>query len=145
MKEPAEPNSSATDWRQLEQLYQSAPIHRALGLSLTVIGPGAAEIHYNGCADGHNRHGRAAGGTIASMVDSAVVQAARTMLAPDRMLVTLEMKINYIAAARGGELTCGGRIDHIGHSTAVGQARAVDEEGRLIAIGIVTLQLREPR
>jgi uncharacterized protein (TIGR00369 family) len=144
MKESTERKSGAADWRQLERLYQSAPIHRALGLSLTVVDVGVAEIHYNGSAEGHNRHGRTAGGTIASMVDSAVVQAARTMLPPDHGLVTLEMKINYIGATRGGELSCAGRIDHLGRSTAVGHARAVDENGRLIAIGIVTLRLQEP-
>lgn len=144
MKEPVA-RRPLTGRPQQEQVYLSAPIHRALGLSLTVASAAAAEIHYNGCVEGQNRHGRAAGATIAAMVDSAVVQAARTMLPPNQELVTLEMKVNYIGAARGGGLTCTGGIDHLGRSTVVGHARVVDENGRLIAIGIVTLKLQEPR
>lgn len=134
---------SNAHWREMEAVYHESPIHRALGLVLRVEGDGEVVIAYDGSPEATNRRGNPAGGALAEMIDSAVVQAARTLLNAGDMGTTLELKVNYIRSAAPGErLTTRGTVDHIGRSTAVGHGRVTDEEGRLVALGLVTVSLR---
>lgn len=125
----------------MEEVYSESPIHRAMGLSLQVRCRGDVVVRYDGASDGHNRSGNVAGGAIAEMIDSAVVQASRTMLGREARTVTIELKVNFIHGAKG-PLSTHGRIDHLGRSTAVGHARTLDESGRLVALGLVTVSIR---
>jgi uncharacterized protein (TIGR00369 family) len=130
-------------WHEMETNYSRSPIHRGLGLSLRVVGEGEVVVDYDGSEGASNRRGNAAGGAMAEMIDSAVMQACRTMLAPKDFNTTLELKINFTRAAPpGGRLTTTGRIEHIGRTTAVGTGRIVDAEGRLVALGIVTIAIK---
>jgi uncharacterized protein (TIGR00369 family) len=130
-------------WRTMESVYSESPIHRALGLELRVEGDGEVVIAYDGCPDATNRRGNPAGGALAEMIDSAVVQATRTLLEDGDAATTLELKVNYVRSAPQGErLTTRGTIEHIGRSTAVGHGRITDEQGRVVALGLVTVSLR---
>jgi acyl-CoA thioesterase len=134
---------SRSHWRAMEAVYGESPIHRALGLELRVEGDGEVVIAYDGSLEATNRRGNPAGGALAEMIDSAVVQAARTLLEDGDAATTLELKVNYVRSAPEGErLTTRGTIDHIGRSTAVGHGRVMDEQGRLVALGLVTVSLR---
>lgn len=128
----------------MEEHYLLSPIHNTLGLTLEVLGEGGAIVHYDGRKDGMNRRGDAAGGTVAEMIDSAVVQACRTMLQPLDSTVTIELKVNYIRAAPANlKLFAKATLDHFGRSTAVGTGRVLDENGKLYAIGIVTVSIKK--
>lgn len=132
----------------MEQHYLLSPIHNTLGLTLKVPGESEAIVHYDGRKDGMNRRGDAAGGTVAEMIDSAVVQACRTRLQPFDSTVTIELKVNYVRAAPANlKLFAQAKLDHFGRSTAVGTGRVLDETGKLYAIGIVTVSIKkaEPR
>lgn len=128
----------------MEQHYLLSPIHNTLGLTLNVPGEGEAVVRYDGRKDAMNRKGDAAGGTVAEMIDSAVVQACRTMLQPNDSTVTIELKVNYIRAAPANlKLSARAKLDHFGRSTAVGTGRVEDESGKLYAIGIVTVSIKK--
>ncbi|ODT86981.1 PaaI family thioesterase [Phenylobacterium sp. SCN 70-31] len=128
----------------IEGFYDTSPIHRTLGLKLKVPGDGEAVIVFDGNAGATNRRGDAAGGAIAQMIDSAVVQAARTRLAHTDSTVTIELKVNYLRAAPARlNLSARGRLDHFGRTTAVGSARVEDEAGKLYALGIVTVSIKK--
>ena len=127
----------------MEGFYDTSPIHRTLGLKLKVPGDGEAVIVFDGSPGSTNRRGDAAGGAIAQMIDSAVVQAARTRLAHTDSTVTIELKVNYIRAAPAKlNLSARGSLDHFGRTTAVGSARVEDETGKLYALGIVTVSIK---
>lgn len=130
-------------WRQMEQVYRQSPIHRVLGLSLHVVGEGEVVIIYDGCAEASNRSGNTAGAALAGMIDSAVMQACRTTLGADDRAVTLELKVNYLRPGPPGViLRTHGRIEHIGGSTVVGYARTERPGGKLIALGVVTVNVK---
>lgn len=131
-------------WDAMEKHYPLSPIHATLGLSLTVPGEGEAIITFDGDPRATNRRGDAAGGTLAQMIDSAVVQASRTRLGATDSTVTIELKVNYIRAAPANlRLSARGKLDHLGRSTAVGNARIEDESGKLYALGIVTVSIKK--
>ncbi|MBU1376898.1 MAG: PaaI family thioesterase [Alphaproteobacteria bacterium] len=135
---------SRQHYDEMEGYYDTSPIHRTLGLKLKVPGDGEAVIVFDGSPGSTNRRGDAAGGAIAQMIDSAVVQAARTRLGHTDSTVTIELKVNYIRAAPAKlNLTARGQLDHFGRTTAVGNARVVDETGKLYALGIVTVSIKK--
>jgi uncharacterized protein (TIGR00369 family) len=130
-------------WREMERRYGESPIHKILGLSLHVTGPGNVIVEYDGSDAARNLNGNPAGGALAQMVDSAVFQASRTMLQPGDQAVTLDLKVSLVRAGPViGGLATEGRVEHVGRLTTVGEARVRDPEGRLVAIGLVTLALR---
>ena len=131
-------------WDAMEKHYPLSPIHRTLGLKLKVPGDGEAVIVFDGSPGSTNRRGDAAGGALAQMIDSAVVQAARTRLGHTDSTVTIELKVNYIRAAPAKlNLSARGHLDHFGRTTAVGSARVEDENGKLYALGIVTVSIKK--
>lgn len=130
-------------WTEIEKGYGESPVHAALGLSLEIADSGDVTIHYRGLRDAQNRRGNLAGGAIAQMVDSAIVQSCRAMLSHHDKLVTLELKINYVRAGSPGvHVVAHGCIDHLGRTTAVGRARVEDANGRLIALGSATVSIQ---
>jgi len=130
-------------WRELEARYGESGIHRVLGLSLAVNGLGDVEVSYDGRPEAGNRAGNTAGGALSQMIDSCVMQAAATHVEPGDGLTTLELKVNFVKPAPpGGKLTARGLIKHIGRTTAVGTGEIADEQGNIVAIGLVTVALR---
>lgn len=130
-------------WRRMEQTYSESPVHRVLGLSLKVVGEGETIVEFNGARDAGNRRGNAAGGALTEMIDSAVVQASRTLLGPDDGVVTLELKVNFLRPGGPGvPLSTRGRIEHLGRSIAVGVGRVEDPQGKLVALGLVTVSVK---
>jgi uncharacterized protein (TIGR00369 family) len=139
----SEKTADETHWREMERRYSESPIHKALGLSLHVVGPGKVIVEYDGSEAARNLNGNPAGGALAQMIDSAVFQASRTMLQPGDQAVTLDLKVSLVRAGPvSGGLSAEGRVEHVGRLTTVGEARVRDPDGRLVAIGLATLALR---
>jgi uncharacterized protein (TIGR00369 family) len=130
-------------WAEMEERYTQSNIHSILGLTLRVLAEGEVEILYDGRKEASNRRGNPAGGALAQMVDSAVMQSVGTLLSESDSITTLELKINYLRAAEPGTtLTARGHVEHCGKSTAVGTARIVDEQHRAVAVAMVTVSIR---
>jgi uncharacterized protein (TIGR00369 family) len=130
-------------WREMEDIYGASPIHRILGLTLRVPGAGQAIVEYDGRSDAGNRLGIAAGGALAEMIDSASFQACRTLLEPDDHIITLEAKINFLRPGEAGiRLEAVGVAEHVGRTTAVGTARILTPEKKVVAMGTVTLSIK---
>lgn len=139
-------DEQAALWRSMEAGYSDSPIHKVLGLSLSVKGAGEVEVTFDGRPDAGNRRGNIAGGALAQMIDSAVVQACRTLIAAADKVATLELKVNYVRPGQPGvALRTHAAIDYLGRSTAVGVGRVFDPAGELVAMGIVTVSVRREK
>jgi acyl-CoA thioesterase len=137
------PTADRANWRHLELAYRDSPIHESLGLRLLVRGAGEVEIQYDGSAGALNRWKIVAGGALATMVDSAVMQACRTLLDHDDVTTTIELKTNFLrAVAQGEPLRAVGTLEHIGRTTAMGIARVKDSNGRTVAFGTATIAVK---
>jgi uncharacterized protein (TIGR00369 family) len=114
------------------------PFYNHLGIHLTKLGPGSAEIRVKVTKRLTQDAGVAHGGVAAALIDSAVGLALCTMLRAEESITTVELKVNFTAPAQLGLLKASGRIIHKGRRIAVGEAEVKDQKRRLIAKGLVT-------
>lgn len=90
-------------------------------------------------ADRHRqRAGAVQGGILAALADYAFFRACRSVLNEGEHAVTIELKLNYIAPARDGELTARSSIKSRGGRIIVGDMEITGEDGQLIATGLGT-------
>ncbi|REJ71839.1 MAG: PaaI family thioesterase [Planctomycetota bacterium] len=101
-------------------------------------GKGSLKIVLN---DSHLRVGAIMHGGVASaLLDTALGLAAATRAPKQHDVVTAQMNINFIKAARIGEELIGeGTILHSGRRTCVAEGRIHNQTGELIAAGSGTL------
>ncbi len=115
-----------------------------LGMRLEELGEGTSRFVMLAEPRFFNAGGVVHGGAIASIADASVAAALATLVDHEReMMATVEMKINYIAPVRGGEITCEARIIQKGRSVAVGEASVSDADGKLLARAMATFTVRE--
>ena len=127
------------------QVYEPASFSEMLGIENVASGEGWARVrmpirkrHLQGA-------GNVQGGIIVAVADAALTRALHTLLPEGQPTVTVELKINFIARAREGELIAEGRISHKGRTLAVGDMTVTDGKATLIAKGIGTWMILQPR
>jgi len=85
------------------------------------------------------------GGVTYALADSAVAVLLLWQLGFDRVIFTVEGKLNYLAsvpAGTMGHLVVTAKIVHLGKSTAVVDVDVFSESGRLLCHGIFTYAIR---
>lgn len=75
------------------------------------------------------------GGVLASLVDSAIGTAVRTVIPEHSSASTIELNISYLRPAGAGTLTAEASILRAGRTVVVGTAEVRDSDGRLVAVG----------
>jgi uncharacterized protein (TIGR00369 family) len=105
--------------------------HVEAGLVRMALTP--AEFHYNPIGTVH-------GGVAATMLETALAAAVRTMVPAGRTCLTLEIKVNYVRAmtVATGVVTAEGRVVHAGRQVAIAEGRVTDSKGRLYATATST-------
>jgi uncharacterized protein (TIGR00369 family) len=108
-----------------------------LGAELVSVAPGAVEIALTLRHELSQQHGYAHAGAAWSIADSAAGFAAQTLMAADEGVLTVELKINLLAPARGERLLARGRVERAGRRLTVGRADVVAiEAGRETAVAL---------
>jgi len=125
----------------IKRLARAIPFYRHLGINLTKVGWGTAEIRLKVKKELTQSAGFAHGGVSAALIDSAVGLALCTMLNQRELITTVELNVNFIAPAGPGVLTTRGRIFHKGKRLAVGDAEVRDEKGTLVSKGSATYMM----
>ncbi len=91
-----------------------------------------------------NAGGVVHGGALASLADAAIAAALATLMDLEReTMITVEMKINYLAPVRDGWVSAEGKVIQKGKSIAVGEACLYDSGGRMVAKATATFMIRE--
>ena len=72
-----------------------------LGFELAHVEPGQVEIRFAHRDDLTQQHGFTHGGIIATAADNVCGFAALTLMPPDKAVLSVEFKINFMAPARG--------------------------------------------
>ncbi len=81
------------------------------------------------------------GGVFSSLVDAAGFWALYTQAPPGQGMTTVEMKLNYLAAAQEGRLVGLGRAIKLGRTLGLAETRVEDGQGNLLAHGTVTMMV----
>ena len=78
------------------------------------------------------------GGLLVALADYAFFRSCRSLLREGEHAVTIELKLNFIAPAKDGELTARSTIKSRGGRIIVGDMEIHGADGQLIATGIGT-------
>jgi uncharacterized protein (TIGR00369 family) len=93
------------------------------------------------------QHGYAHAGAAWAIADSAAGYAAQTLLAPQDGVLTVELKINLLAPARGVRLIARGQVERAGRRLTVARSDvfAIDETGaeKPVALAVGTFMCME--
>lgn len=87
--------------------------------------------------------GNVQGGLIVTLADYAFFLAVKSKLSPRQSTVTVELKVNFIAGAKEGELTATARVVSGGRRIFVVEGDVTDRTGVIIARGLSTYLVSE--
>ncbi|MFI0815940.1 PaaI family thioesterase [Streptomyces sp. NPDC021098] len=127
-------------WVQTERPTDIPSIGRLLGMRFDEVEHGRIVVSLDTRPDFANPLGTVHGGIAATLLDSAMACAVHTTLPAGGGYTTLELKVNYIRAARtdGQTLTAEGNVIHAGRRTATADGKVLDDQGKLIAHATTT-------
>ena len=119
---------------------------RWLGLDYRVMEDGHAIVALKLDDDKRNLREVAHGGIVASLIDVAMGTAAAggNYDTRKRSMVTLEMKVNYLAPAVGDELIATANVVRAGSRTSVVRCEVKTDRGEVCAAGLGTFISRRP-
>jgi uncharacterized protein (TIGR00369 family) len=106
---------------------QGAMAH--LGAELAEISPGRCVVALPFRPELTQQDGFFHGGVVTTIADSAAGFAAFTLMPPGARVLSVELKINFLAPARGERLLATGRVERAGRTLSVVQARVEAIEG----------------
>ena len=92
---------------------------RALGAAISSVEQGKCRLEMPRHDGALQQHGYFHGGIVGALADSAAGYAANSMLMPDREVLTVEYKINFLAPAKGERLCAEGRVIKSGRTLTV--------------------------
>jgi len=124
---PANPDFEA----RTRESFAKQGIMRLIGAELERVEPGLVQIALPFKPELSQQHGFFHAGILSTISDSAGGYAAFTLFPQDAGVLTVEFKINLLAAADGERLTALGRVLRFGRTLTVCQLDAhVDKGGK---------------
>lgn len=124
--------------RAIREKFEENHFPKLLGMELDEIEPGHARLSVEVRQELLQLQGVMHGGAIASLIDTAVAFAIIGVSEPNDRFTTVEMKVNYLSAIRGGRVTADARLIRDGRRIIVADCDVFDEKGRLAAKGLLT-------
>ncbi len=113
------------------QFIEAIPHAKALGLTLTYIGEGEAEITmpYNEALIGDPRTGVIHGGAVSAMLDTCCGAAVMSHPSAPGGTATIDLRIDYMRTATPGQtITTRANCYHITRNVAFVRATAMDDD-----------------
>jgi uncharacterized protein (TIGR00369 family) len=127
-------------WVQRTAKDDVPSIRRLIGMDFDEVEHGRVVMSLSTRPDFANPLGTVHGGIAATLLDSAMGCAVHSTLPAGVGYTTLELKVNYIRAARldGQRLIATGTVVHAGRRTATAEGQVHDTNGKLIAHATTT-------
>lgn len=119
----------------LQALSDRCPFNAWIGFRIVAIGKGTIKVmvpwrdEMVGIPEPVTLHG----GVLASIVDFTAANAIATLLG--QATPTIDLRIDYHAVAKKGDLIASGRVIRLGGTLGTAEAEVHDCEGRLVASG----------
>ena len=130
---------------QVQALITRAPFHQWLGIKVMAVHPDGVELKATWrdewVVNPERRYTH--GGILAALIDLAADYAlvGRT----GRGVPTIDMRVDYHAAAMPGDLTVRGKVVKWGSQFSVAEAQIFDQQGKLLASGRGTYLTAPPK
>ena len=129
----------------LRERLQGSEFYRWAGVELVDAAPGRVEIAFEADSQHLNLQGLVHGGLLATLADTAMGLAVRTVLRPGRRHVTVQLGVEFLSAGRPGRIVAHGRSVKIGSQLGFAEADVTDTSGRLLAKAHSTLSVTTER
>jgi uncharacterized protein (TIGR00369 family) len=120
------------------------PFVEHLGIRFTEKGNGIVRLRLDPRPEFYNSWGSVHGGVLMTMLDVALASAGRSLDEKCNGALTVEMKVNFIAAAVGPVLA-EGRAQRAGRSLIFSEGELRSEDGTLLAKATGTFKLLYPK
>jgi len=111
------------------------PFFKHLSMNVKEIGIGYSIVELKVGTDHLNPFGGIHGGAYASVIDTAAYWAAYCEIDERVGLISIDLKIDYLAPINDGIIISKGRSIKIGKSMCLAEANATDEDGKWLAHG----------
>ncbi len=121
-----------------------APFAQWLGLETETAAEGRAVLRLAPRKELLNRRGAIHGGVLASMLDSAMARASRTLEGVEELGGTTDLHVQYMQPAEG-ELQVSAWVAHAAQTLVFCRAEIRDAADRLVASGTASLRIRRKR
>lgn len=133
----------AMRWIQAHDGIDGPTVHRLFGMTFDVVEKGHVELSLRTNPDLGNFLGGVHGGVTATILDSAMGCAVRTMLDAGVSYTTVELHINYVRAAGldNRPLRATGEVIHCGRRVATAEGKVFDERDKLVAHATTTCMI----
>jgi acyl-CoA thioesterase len=122
-------------------LPATSPFADWLGIALETLGDGHVVMRMQPREETRNRRGVVHGGVLASLLDSAMARAARTVEGVSELGGTTDLHVQFLRPALG-ELRAEAWVRHAGGTLAFCHAELRDASGTLVCTGSASLRLR---
>jgi uncharacterized protein (TIGR00369 family) len=128
----------------VRESFEKQGLMHHLGARMTTVEPGRVEIEVLFRPELTQQHGFFHAGVTTAIVDSACGYSALTLMAEGSDVLTVELKINLFAPAKGERLVARGRVVRAGRTITVcqGDAYAVGSEGEVHCATMVATMMR---
>jgi uncharacterized protein (TIGR00369 family) len=108
-----------------------------LGVHGRTADDGTARLELDATERHLNEAGTVHGGVLATLVDTAMGQAARSLTGADDVPATSQLTVTYLRAGKPGRLEVVGRVSKQGEHLTVCEAD-VEQEGRTLVHAVAT-------
>lgn len=130
---------------EVQRLITRAPFHQWLGIEVTALSDDGIDLtarwREEWVVNPERRYTH--GGILAALIDLAADWAL--VKRTGRGLPTIDMRVDYHAAAMPGDLTVKGRVVRPGSQFATAEAHVYDASGKLLASGRGTYFTAPPK
>jgi len=125
----------------LRERLRDSEFYRWAGVEVIDASPGVVEVAFEANPQHLNLQGLVHGGILATLADTAMGLAVRTVLEPGRRHVTVQLGIEFLSPGRPGRITARGRSVKIGTQLGFAEADVMNADGRLLARAHSTLSV----
>ena len=119
------------------------PFFKHLSMPVTDMGIGFSIVELDVVDEHLNPFGGIHGGVYASLIDTAAYWAAYCELNENVGLISIDLKIDYLAPVSKGLIKTKGRSIKIGKSMCLAEATATDQNGKWLAHGTSKMMVTE--
>lgn len=139
MKIKAHQDLSREKFLSIKRILDKSPMLKFLAVEVEFLSPGFSRIRIPFRPDFLQSFGVVQGGIIATAGDTAAGIAFLTLLEQKETLLTVDLKINFLAPIKHSDIFSECKIVHKGSLISLGEFEVKTFEGILVAKGITTI------
>jgi uncharacterized protein (TIGR00369 family) len=125
-------------FEEIERRFAASRVHQGFGMVLDRVEEGRVDVGLELGPDHLNLQGTAHGGVLATLADTAMGIAYRTVLEPRMIHLTSSLQIAFLTAGRPGRIVASGVVVKRGRRFGYAEADVRDAKGTLLARATAT-------